>query len=637
MANRQLSMFLRRLRRVVLLPSASGPSDSELLQRFVQGRDEEAFELLVWRHGAMVLNVCRRVLRREHDAEDAFQATFLTLVRKAGAIGKREAVGSWLYKVAYRIALRARGVASPRSLPEGPLPDPSSVEPIHDLLWREFGSAMDEEIHRLPNRYQAAVVLCHLEDQTSESAARTLDCPPGTVGTWLARGRELLRRRLARRGFDVSSVVGARNVVAALSAALVNSTVQAALLGTAEQAAAAGVISASVATLTKGALQAMTLTRWAATTAIVLTLSLLGSGSAVVAHRVLAVEPARAASVRHPRCSSADDGSRAAVLFEWKFKKGQSFYQILTMKTMQNMEVMGNDVTQKQEQTFYFQWTPEKKANGKWIIAWKILGVKMDIDIGGAPITYDSIGAADNNASNPLGEFFHALVGMEFKLVFDAKTLEIHRIDGRDEFVRKPGVANKQTQPLIDKILTEDALREMADASFASLLMEPARPGDSWTKMRQRDMGPIGAYRTTSRCTYVGVKDGLDKITVVSSLKYPLPAKKDGIEGLPFVIREAAMSGKGSGVLLFDRVKGRLARTELNLKLAGTLSIEIASQPTQVKLSQTQQTTVQTMDINPLGVNRLRAENERLRIENERLERRLRAVEEALRREDKPK
>ncbi|HEY7158684.1 MAG TPA: sigma factor, partial [Gemmataceae bacterium] len=102
MANRQLSMFLRRLRRVVLLSSAGGPSDSELLQRFVQGRDEEAFELLVWRHGAMVLNVCRRVLRREHDAEDAFQATFLTLVRKAGAIGKREAVGSWLYKVAYR-------------------------------------------------------------------------------------------------------------------------------------------------------------------------------------------------------------------------------------------------------------------------------------------------------------------------------------------------------------------------------------------------------------------------------------------------------------------------------------------------------------------------------------------------------
>jgi RNA polymerase sigma factor (sigma-70 family) len=669
MANRQLSMFLRRLRRVVLLSSAGGPSDSELLQRFIQGRDEEAFELLVWRHGAMVLNVCRRVLRREHDAEDAFQATFLTLVRKAGAIGKREAVGSWLYKVAYRIALRARGAASSRPLPEGPLPDPSSTEPIDDLLWREFGAAMDEEIHRLPNRYQAAVVLCHLEGQTIESAARTLDCPPGTVGTWLARGRELLRRRLARRGFDVSSVVGAKNIVAALSAALVNSTVQAALLGTAERAAAAGVISASVAALTKGALQAMTLTRWAATTAVVLTLSLLGGGSAVVAHRVLAVEPARTASVRDHRRSSVGERSRAAVLFQWKFKKGQPFYQIVTTKTTQVMKVMNNDVTQNQEQTFYIQWTPEKKVDGKWIIAWKILGVKMDIDIGGVPIKYDStqkqkqtfhfrwtpekkvdgksilalkilgvrIEIDIGGASNPLDEFFKSLVGAEFKLVLDAETLEILRIDGREKFVNKSVAANKQMKPLLDKILSEDALREMAEPSFASLLMGPARPGDSWTKMHQRDMGPIGAFETTSRCTYVGVKDGLDKINVISSLKYLPYAKKDGIGGLPFVIRKADMSGKGSGVLRFDRVKGRLARTELNMKLAGTLGIEIGGQPTQVKLSQTQQTTVQTMDTNPLGVKRLRAENERLRMENERLERRLRAVEEALRREDKPK
>jgi RNA polymerase sigma factor (sigma-70 family) len=636
MANRQLSMFLRRLRRVVLLSSAGGPSDSELLQRFVQGRDEEAFELLVWRHGAMVLNVCRRVLRREHDAEDAFQATFLTLVRKAGAIGKREAVGSWLYKVAYRIALRARGAASSRSLPEAPLPDPSSTEPIDDLLWREFGAAMDEEIHRLPNRYQAAVVLCHLEGQTIESAARTLDCPSGTVGTWLARGRELLRRRLARRGFDVSSVVGARNVVAALSAALVNSTVQAALLGTAERAAAAGVISASAAALTKGALQAMTLTRWAATTAIVLTLSLLGGGSAVIAHRTLAGEAARAASVRHPRRSSAGERSRAAVLFQWKFKKGQPFYQIVTTKTRQNMEVMNNDVTQNQEQTFYIQWTPEKKVDGKWIIAWKILGVKIDIDIGGAPIKYDSIRDADI-ASNPLGEFFKSLAGAEFKLVLDAKTLEIHRIDDREEFANKMAAAYKPAMPLIDKFLTEDALREMAEQSFARLLMGPARPSDSWTKMHQRDMGPIGAYETTSRCTYVGVKDGLDEITVVSSLKYLLPAKKDGIGGLPFVIQKADMSGKGSGVLRFDRVKGRLARTELNMKLAGTLAIEIGGQPTQVKFSQTQQTTVQTMDANPIAAKRLRTENERLRTENERLRQRLQAVKDTLHRESKPK
>ena len=102
------------------------------------------------------------------------------------------AVGGWLYKVAYRIALRARSAAPFRPLPEGPLPDPSNAEPIHDLAWREFDSAMDEEIHRLPERYRLAFVLCHLEGQTLESAARTLDCPLGTVGTWLARGREVI-------------------------------------------------------------------------------------------------------------------------------------------------------------------------------------------------------------------------------------------------------------------------------------------------------------------------------------------------------------------------------------------------------------------------------------------------------------
>src|SRR5262249_17312343 len=135
MASGQLSTFLRQLRRVVGAPAANGPSDAQLLHRFIQRHDEEAFELLVWRHVALVMNVGRRVLREEQGAEDAFQATFLTLVRKAGAIGKHEAVGSWLYKVAYRIALRARGVTPSRPLPERPLPDPSSTEPIHDLAW----------------------------------------------------------------------------------------------------------------------------------------------------------------------------------------------------------------------------------------------------------------------------------------------------------------------------------------------------------------------------------------------------------------------------------------------------------------------------------------------------------------------
>src|SRR5437762_12754304 len=114
MAHAHLPSLLRSLRRLVRPEGAGGLTDGQLLERYVAGRDEAAFEVLVWRHGAMVLGLCRRLLRREQDAEDAFQATFLALVRKAGSIGKREAVGAWLYKVAYRVALASREQASRR-------------------------------------------------------------------------------------------------------------------------------------------------------------------------------------------------------------------------------------------------------------------------------------------------------------------------------------------------------------------------------------------------------------------------------------------------------------------------------------------------------------------------------------------
>ncbi|MHB1426434.1 MAG: RNA polymerase sigma factor [Gemmataceae bacterium] len=145
MAGAQLETFLRHLRRVLRPSSHEGASDAQLLSRYLQQRDQEAFELTVWRHGLMVLNVCRRVLRHEHDAEDAFQATFLTLARKADAIGKRESVGSWLYKVAYRVALRAKKSIPLQSLTEELPPDPSNREPINDLLWRELGAVTDRD------------------------------------------------------------------------------------------------------------------------------------------------------------------------------------------------------------------------------------------------------------------------------------------------------------------------------------------------------------------------------------------------------------------------------------------------------------------------------------------------------------
>src|SRR5262249_47003591 len=120
MANEPLRTFLHHLRKVADLKGPDRPSDAELLGRFAVARDQAAFEVLVWRHGPMVLNLCRRLLRHEYDAEDAFQATFLTLVRKAHSIAKREAVGSWLYKVAYRVALEANARRAKRAERETP-------------------------------------------------------------------------------------------------------------------------------------------------------------------------------------------------------------------------------------------------------------------------------------------------------------------------------------------------------------------------------------------------------------------------------------------------------------------------------------------------------------------------------------
>jgi RNA polymerase sigma factor (sigma-70 family) len=193
---------------IAVLPG--GLTDAQLLDRFLTKHDEAAFELLVWRHGPMVLRVCRRILRDAHGAEDAFQATFLTLACKAGSIGKQEAVSSWLYKVAYRIALRAQAGAAKRRTHEQPLVDclaGGSLAPSDEAAWRELGPLLDAEVRRLPEKYRAAFVLCYLEGKTNEEAAAELGCPKGTILSRLSRARERLRKRLNQRGLALSGMV----------------------------------------------------------------------------------------------------------------------------------------------------------------------------------------------------------------------------------------------------------------------------------------------------------------------------------------------------------------------------------------------------------------------------------------------
>jgi RNA polymerase sigma factor (sigma-70 family) len=298
MANVPLSRLIRHLRRLSGPRGGYSSSDSQLLERFVGQRDEAAFEVVVWRHGPMVLSVCRRLLRHEHDAEDAFQATFLALVRKAGSIGKRQALASWLYKVAYRVALKARERAEKRAQCEKRAVHSPIAGPPEDVVWRDLRPVLDDEVSRLPERFRVPIILCYLEGKTVEETARQLGCPVGTVLSRLARGRERLRMRLVRRGLALSAgVLGtalAQQTAAALPGVLVDKTVEAGLWYAANGIAAAGAVSAPVAALTKGVLNAMWLSKLKVTAAVVLAVGIVVSGASVLTHRALVASPSDA-------------------------------------------------------------------------------------------------------------------------------------------------------------------------------------------------------------------------------------------------------------------------------------------------------------------------------------------------------
>jgi RNA polymerase sigma factor (sigma-70 family) len=208
-------------------------SDAELLARYVGG-DGAAFELLLWRHGPMVLGVCRRVLRHVQDAEDVFQTVFLTLARKAGGIGRGEAVSGWLYRVAYREALRVRSAAArlPARLPPGT--DVVAPE-ADDVEWRDLRPVLDEEVNRLPEKYRTPIVLCYLQGKTQEEAARQLGCPKGTVAVRLSRARRRLQDQLTRRGVALTLAAGAATLAGRACAApppeLIDAVLRTALSG----------------------------------------------------------------------------------------------------------------------------------------------------------------------------------------------------------------------------------------------------------------------------------------------------------------------------------------------------------------------------------------------------------------------
>ena len=325
MARERPPALIDPLRRLIGRQTGSPLTDAQLLENFVSRGDEPSFEVLVWRH----------------EAEDAFQATFLVFARKAGAIGRGEVLAAWLYKVAYRVALRVRASSAKRSSIGEPPDTLQAPEPTDGTVWRDLRPVLDAEIAGLPEKYRVPFVLCHLEGLTNEEAAAQLGCPKGTVLSRLSRGRERLRARLTRRGLALTApalalTLEANAAPAAVSAALVPLTVGAAISFRA--GTVAGLVSERVAAVAEGVLRTMTLIKLKAAVAVLALATALGTGitwaangtddSHTPAPHVVAAQPAHQPEVA-PLEDPREPPAAVAPFFSGKVvavaKDGKSF------------------------------------------------------------------------------------------------------------------------------------------------------------------------------------------------------------------------------------------------------------------------------------------------------------------------
>ena len=284
-----LSDVIQHLRRTVLPGDGGGLTDGQLLEDYLRHRDEASLAVLVRRHGPMVWGVCRRLLDH-HAAEDAFQAAFLVLVRRADSIWPRAMVGNWLHGVAYQTARKARATAATRASGKEWCGD-AGTDDAGPERWYDR-SAARSALTRLPDKYRTPIVLCDLEGKTRQEAAWQLGVPPGTVAGRLSRARAMLAKRLTRKGVALSAgslaaMFAAQAASAAVPSTVISGTIHAAGLF----AAGAGPISPQVLTLTQGVLKAMVLSKIKIATALVVAIGILGSGAGWLTHQALADKP----------------------------------------------------------------------------------------------------------------------------------------------------------------------------------------------------------------------------------------------------------------------------------------------------------------------------------------------------------
>lgn len=309
-----------------------------------------------------------------------------------------------------------------------------------------------------------------------------------------------------------------------------------------------------------------------------------------------------------------DDGKKEepkkSTPLSWTaFRTAEPFYQTLVTKTKQTMKVMDQSVTQEQDQTFYFKWTPKASKEGEPIVVdQEIIGVKMTINIGGNTIKYDSMDEAQ--PKNPMTEFFNAMVGSKFTLTIDPKKVTDSKgdkvegitVEGVDAMVSKLTAVNKSMEPLLQQILSKDAVKQMAFPMFGFLPADGNVSKDSkWEKTTVLNLGPIGTY-TTKNDYSVESNDGkVVKMKVKMDLQYKAPTEEEiKASKLPFKIEDAKLGSKdSSGTITFDSTKGLISSSESTINLEGELKVVVASSPTNVTLAQTQTTSMTTSATDP--------------------------------------